>query len=83
MSEISLSKADSRLFDDDICSKYLCDLKHDMGMWPLLSMVPPSLRATINLVYVFGQFGAEMIFTTTDNKVRHMSYDSQKVKIRH
>jgi len=61
MSEVDLS--DSKPLKNEICSKI------DMDLWPLLSLVSPSLQSKVKLVYVFGQSGSEMIFTTTNDKV--------------
>ena len=42
----------------------------DVDMWPLLNLVNSDLLAKISLIYAFGPSATEVVFTTTDNKVR-------------
>ena len=69
---LSKSASDSKLFKSEACSKNIGTNTFgatDMDMWPLLSLVSPSLREKIILVYVFGPSGSEMIFTTLNDEV--------------
>ena len=45
----------------------------DIDMWPLLSLVDSELRSKISMIYSFGPSATEVVFTTTDNHVSHMS----------
>ncbi|XP_039252770.1 RCC1 and BTB domain-containing protein 1-like isoform X2 [Styela clava] len=44
----------------------------DLTLWPVLNLVEPELRSKVKLVYIFSQAAAEVIFTTTDDKVYGM-----------
>ena len=68
MSETVVVKNEPRQLQDNTCMMKECRSK-DMDMWPLLSLVAPSLQSKINLVFVFGSSGTEMMFTTVDDNV--------------
>ena len=68
MSEDQVSRSYSRK-DKNERSSLEAFVSKDMDMWPLLSLVSPLLQTKINLVYVYGPSGTEIIFTTVDNNV--------------